>query len=246
MPALMLVYSPDTSLLASLLRPEEGPVYVGREPRPGGAIFNDSSLSREHFRLSCDCDGNLEVEDLNSTNGLLVGRHMMRSETVRVSVGQVLRAGDSIWVVVSEPNRLGSPEFWSSKEDRLKQFEDVAHQWTDELMYSSVDIPYSIILWDDFKDLEDFESLVQLALQSLRPMEVLDASHLGIIGVELVEYGAGQKRTKPNKDELRAALLERSGSIRATAEHYNVQRTQVYRWIRSYEINIDEIRNNVG
>jgi transposase-like protein len=61
-------------------------------------------------------------------------------------------------------------------------------------------------------------------------------------GIKVVPYGEGEKRLKPTKEELVNALVERGGSVRATADLYNVQRTQVYRWMRAYAINIEELR----
>ena len=43
-----------------------------------------------------------------------------------------------------------------------------------------------------------------------------------------------QKRPKPSKDELVAALEAHEGSVRATAKYYGRDRRQIYRWLDQY------------
>jgi len=349
LPALMLVHSSDTRRVPSLICPLDGPLVVGRgSDGPDSVTVDDHSMSRDHYRVSHHESGCLRVEDLNSTNGIMVGAQMIRSGSALIKIGEAMRAGDSIWVAVpnasvlskgyfelggerwvghsghllnfnrrleevqdagplwltgnactpsqlkvaravaahrSLPLQVGGrvpdkdvlwftseesvgechdntvignaepheehmdfqvvyvPSIAERAEDRIFLFEDMVHQWTDELMYRSVDIPYSLLRWPFPEGLSEFESIAQTLVRSLRPMEVLDESHLEWVGIPVCVYGAGEKRTKPNKEELVATLLEREGSVRGTAEHYEVQRTQIYRWIKTYEINLDELRD---
>ncbi|HHH30023.1 MAG TPA: FHA domain-containing protein [Polyangiaceae bacterium] len=45
---------------------------------------------------------------------------------------------------------------------------------------------------------------------------------------------AAEKRPKPTKDELVAALEAHEGSVRATAKYYGRDRRQIYRWLDQY------------
>ncbi|MFN3200834.1 MAG: sigma 54-interacting transcriptional regulator [Bradymonadia bacterium] len=51
----------------------------------------------------------------------------------------------------------------------------------------------------------------------------------------LAPSSAGPKPPKPSKEEL-AEALERFGSVRATAKHYDRDRRQIYRWIKAYDL----------
>ena len=44
----------------------------------------------------------------------------------------------------------------------------------------------------------------------------------------------------PSREEL-LDILKRLGSVRATAKHFERDRRQIYRWIRSYGIRDDEL-----
>ncbi len=50
---------------------------------------------------------------------------------------------------------------------------------------------------------------------------------------------ARPRRPSPSREELVAAL-RRTGSVRATAKHFDRDRRQIYRWIRSHDIGDDE------
>ena len=68
-----------------------GQYTLGRSPDCELCFPNDRRLSRQHLRLNLESDG-LWVEDLGSSNGTFVqGRRVQRR---RLSVGEVLRAGD--------------------------------------------------------------------------------------------------------------------------------------------------------
>jgi len=49
------------------------------------------------------------------------------------------------------------------------------------------------------------------------------------------DKGPKARRPSPSKEELMAAL-EKLGSVRATAKHFDRDRRQIYRWIEAYEI----------
>ena len=68
-----------------------GTVVVGRA-HPADLVVVDGSLSRQHARVRVSSSGEVEVEDLGSTNGTFAGGK--RVQRVRVAVGETVRLGD--------------------------------------------------------------------------------------------------------------------------------------------------------
>ena len=71
-----------------------GELEIGRGAEAGGSLGGDPELSRRHARLSRRPDGQLEVEDLGSTNGTAVNGTRITTPVV-LGPGDVLQAGGS-------------------------------------------------------------------------------------------------------------------------------------------------------
>lgn len=78
-------------------------LVLGRA-HPADLVVVDASLSRQHARISVSESGEVEVEDLGSTNGTFSGGK--RVQRARILVGEAVRAGDV--TVVVQPGR-GAP-----------------------------------------------------------------------------------------------------------------------------------------
>jgi len=77
-------------------------LVVGREPDRRGLAIDDACASRRHFRLKAGADGWL-LEDMGSANGTWVNGIGIKCVPIRPQM--VVRAGDTIFVAVSEPPR---------------------------------------------------------------------------------------------------------------------------------------------
>ena len=67
---------------------------IGRSPRNATFLIDDETLSREHARLRCEPEGNLLIEDLDSTNGTrLNGRQLKSSAPARLANADVIELG---------------------------------------------------------------------------------------------------------------------------------------------------------
>ena len=85
---------------AAQLGAPEG-VVVGRNPAQAGALLDHPEASREHFRLTVR-DGDLFIEDLNSTNGTLVdGAALSAGQGARLADGAEIGVGAAIQVRVT-------------------------------------------------------------------------------------------------------------------------------------------------
>jgi hypothetical protein len=352
-PGLMLVHSPDKQHVSAIIEASEDLTIVGRKVEATrGVSIDDETLSREHFQIS-SVEGDLFLEDLHSTNGVMLDGKMHHGTRHLLTPGTVIRAGDSVWVCVSNSNRLkdgffiyGSeewvgysasldllrvglegltaeapvwlrskasrssllkvvralaskrgckvqvegtstqedvlwirdaesvgvhhkntivsagpvsecpegfqvievPAFQDQREDRIFWFEEFARTSGVDLMWDSADVPYSLIMADFDGEPTQFECLSRALLSGLRAMEVLEVSHLLQFDIPLYTYRSAPQdvvalKTKgPSLEVLRETLRQNKGSVRATAKLFNVQRTQVYRWIRYHGIEIDEFR----
>ena len=99
----MVVDSPDASAIGRRFELDGTTLTVGRNAKGPGAIA-DLRLSRQHLRLAGPGPERMEVEDLGTRNGsFLDGQPLTRPTPLLV--GQVLSAGDTLWVV-DEPPRL--------------------------------------------------------------------------------------------------------------------------------------------
>lgn len=75
-------------------------ITVGRDPACGIALTRDSSVSREHAVLTVNAQGWC-LEDLGSTNGVLVNGHM--ADSCVLQVGDTIALGQSALRVVGTP-----------------------------------------------------------------------------------------------------------------------------------------------
>jgi hypothetical protein len=352
-PSLMLVYSPDTHKMSSVIDASKGPVVVGRQvDDDAGVSVHDDTLSRNHFKVFC-VNEVLFIEDLKSTNGIMIDGQMYHGSQHQMVPGMAIRAGGSIWVCVCHPERLddgffiygseewvghsaglemfrvrlealstdapvwlssngckasvlkvaralarvrgcsvqvegpptqeeilwltslqsvgshhkntlvaapsGSecpdgfqlveiPAFKDRKEDRVFWFIELARTMGVELLWGAPEVPYSLIM-ADYDDPSHFERFSRALLSGLREMEVLEGTHLVPFEVPLYTYRAvptsaqpASSNKRPTEEVLMEALALYKGSIRATAKNFDVQRTQVYRWMRHYSIDPDQFR----
>jgi len=97
----MVVSSPDLILKEGQIEGVAARLTVGREPGKGGLAINDPAVSRCHFSLEWhERRGLLELMDLGSKNGTFVAG--MRVERRFLAPGDVLRAGDSVFLIIGE------------------------------------------------------------------------------------------------------------------------------------------------
>lgn len=103
--ALIVVHSPDANAIGRVIGLTDEAVLVGREVEgPGGVGLEDARLSRLHFRIAFDGRTDTHrVTDARSRNGTFVGG--ARLETAVLRRGDVVRAGDSVFVY-APPNPL--------------------------------------------------------------------------------------------------------------------------------------------
>jgi transcriptional regulator with GAF, ATPase, and Fis domain len=110
--ALVVVHSPDQGSLGRVIPLNDEAVLVGREVEgPGGVGIEDARLSRLHFRITFDGRTDTHrVTDARSRNGTFVGGS--RLETAVLRRGDVVRAGDSVFV-------YGAPSPLSKVKERI-------------------------------------------------------------------------------------------------------------------------------
>lgn len=103
--ALVVVHSPEQSAVGRVIALNDETVLVGREVEgPGGVGLEDARMSRLHFRVTFDGRTDTHrVTDARSRNGTFVGGS--RLETAVLRRGDVIRAGDSVFVY-GAPNPL--------------------------------------------------------------------------------------------------------------------------------------------
>ncbi len=95
---LCLMHSPDQACLRERTLTTESELLLGRDVGGPGWTLGDARVSRLHARISWDERQNCyRVSDLQSTNGVRVNG--MRRSTFTLSHGDVLRIGDSVFVV---------------------------------------------------------------------------------------------------------------------------------------------------
>ena len=99
MPGLRLQPSvPDSDLPVIEVPPGQSRT-VGRG-RQADINIEDSSLSRIHARVTAEPDGLLAVDDMGSTNGILVNGREQLSSYLRV--GDIVRFGRVEYIVTSD------------------------------------------------------------------------------------------------------------------------------------------------
>ena len=107
--ALFLVTAPTLALGTASVVDIDAPLQVGRA---ADLALADSALSRCHFAISPAGPGAHHLRDLASRNGTFVGGRRIRDVALRP--GDVIRAGDTLWVYGHRP-RSGSPLLPSMK-----------------------------------------------------------------------------------------------------------------------------------
>lgn len=96
MPGLRLEPHDPESGLPLIEVPPGSSKTIGRGQQADVAI-DDPSLSRLHARITVDADGLLAVDDLGSTNGVLVNEREQISSYLRA--GDVVRFGQAEYIV---------------------------------------------------------------------------------------------------------------------------------------------------
>jgi DNA-binding NtrC family response regulator len=96
--ALLLVFANGFERLARGVHLGGGPCVVGRSPVGGGLALDVQGLSRSHLTVEAN-DGRFTLKDLGSRNGTFVGGK--RVEHAELSHGDVIRAGDAVFVLVT-------------------------------------------------------------------------------------------------------------------------------------------------
>ena len=105
---LWLVHSPDRAQVGGSWPLAEDILIVGRDVEGGGASVADRRMSRTHFRIAYDGRSLCHwLGDAGSRNG--VYRNGERTSGVRLQPGDVVRAGDSLFVY-SDSDRMSKLE----------------------------------------------------------------------------------------------------------------------------------------
>lgn len=134
-PVLRLVYCPTRGVLSDeIFRLFVGDNPLGREAADPDDIANpqDPSLSRRHAVLTLKAaragSYNLTVRDLDSKNGTYANQSKVEREPSSLQVGDVIRAGDSFFVVAvaqladaSMPSLIGLSAQAAELRDRLQR-----------------------------------------------------------------------------------------------------------------------------
>ena len=111
---------------------------LGREVDGAGGLGESAEISRRHARLTRVADGGLLVEDLGSLNGTIVnGERIDRAQ--RLAVGDTLKVGDALLVVVDAQGRAGQPTAYTAgsesrrnSDTRATSTADGARHWWEE------------------------------------------------------------------------------------------------------------------
>jgi DNA-binding NtrC family response regulator len=106
----LTVMSPAGVITSSL--PESGEIVLGRGEECELRI-DDTKASRRHAVIRIAND-HVEVEDLGSTNGTLVGdRRLQKGEPVVLAVGDMITIGSTVLTLRSEEPRAPAVRLWS-------------------------------------------------------------------------------------------------------------------------------------
>jgi DNA-binding NtrC family response regulator len=106
---LWIVFSPDTSAIGRVAPAGESTLVFGRDVDVAFGRIADGRMSRTHFRVVFDARGACHrLGDAESRNGTT--RNGERVQTAKLEIGDVLRAGDTLFV-------YGTDELASMEED---------------------------------------------------------------------------------------------------------------------------------
>jgi transcriptional regulator with AAA-type ATPase domain/serine/threonine protein kinase len=104
--SLRLVSSPDVGCARERVLSGDGELLLGRDVGNPGWSITDSRISRVHMRVAWDRQqGCYRATDTQSTNGLRVNG--VRQTTIPLSNGDVLRIGDTLFVVCEGAGMTG-------------------------------------------------------------------------------------------------------------------------------------------
>lgn len=85
-----------------------GDVTFGRDAGDAGALGGDPEISREHARITTGSSGELQVEDLGSTNGTFVNGQQIAAPT-SIHAGDRIELGGSALEVAGQPAQQRPP-----------------------------------------------------------------------------------------------------------------------------------------
>ena len=128
---LVCVFS-GTQVVEAYIMPIQDEIVMGRTALPGMGISTvDSTMSRHHFLVRPGTNG-VVIADLGSANGTFVNRREIAG-TARLEPGDVVRAGETLFLVLEQPPALdaGRPDSGfntcnAAMESILKQLDSVA------------------------------------------------------------------------------------------------------------------------
>lgn len=86
----------------------EDEFVIGRLSTPEGQLGDDPELSRQHARIRKTAGGDLEIEDLGSTNGTYVNDRRIQAPT-RLRPGDVVEVGQTRMTVLDPVGRAAQP-----------------------------------------------------------------------------------------------------------------------------------------
>lgn len=82
--------------------PEDKMALFGRETHCDFQMIMDPLISREHFGIEKDEDGNILLIDLGATNGTFLNDRRLDNETITLTPGDKIRAGSQNFVYYEE------------------------------------------------------------------------------------------------------------------------------------------------
>ncbi|MCH9611142.1 MAG: hypothetical protein S4CHLAM81_14840 [Chlamydiales bacterium] len=122
---LKVIAGPNTGAEFAL---EMGKSYtMGTEPNSCDIVFHDLSVSREHAKLYLSENGDLEIEDLGSRNGVLVDQEQIQGR-VPLRPSLVVTLGTSAFFVIDKDapqETIVAPAFQAPKEEPEEEKEEL-------------------------------------------------------------------------------------------------------------------------
>lgn len=110
-PVVAVVAGPDMGSFVELTRQDA--VEIGRGVT-AGLVLSDPGVSRNHVRVTWQADGRFLVEDLGSTNGVLIQGELVRRRVVPPGTLMVIHH-NSIMLAVFDPERIQHMERVNAK-----------------------------------------------------------------------------------------------------------------------------------
>jgi hypothetical protein len=111
----------------------------------------------------------------------------------------------------------------------------------------SVDAAHQLLLHDWSPGIAELHRILDDIARVLRPAEQLDTPNLDYCSVaEMPEFVDPAGPPESLKDQLVRTLTDNLGSVRKTAVEFDVDRTQVYRWLKRYKIDPNKFRRDAS